>query len=77
MLTVPGCHLCADALRVVGEICEPLGASWTEQDLFALDDAAVARWRDLVPVVLADGEVVDTLRVDPARLRAALTAEAT
>jgi hypothetical protein len=68
VVTVPGCHLCADALRVVGEVCDPAGVPWREVDLFGLDDAAVARWRDFVPVVLVGDEVVDTLVVDRDRL---------
>lgn len=72
VVTVPGCHLCEDALQTVAGVCDGAGVSWAEQDLFGLDDDAVRRWRDLVPVVLVDDAVVDALRVDPARLRRAL-----
>jgi len=72
VVTVPGCHLCEMALRTVTDTCEPAAVSWAEQDLFSLDDDAVRRWRELVPVVLVDGDVVDALRVDPVRLRQAL-----
>lgn len=73
VLTVTGCHLCEDAVRAVAAVCDEVGAGWREQDLFELPDDDVRRWRDFVPVVLVDGSVVDTLRVDPARLRAALS----
>lgn len=72
VVTVPGCHLCEAAIEAVAAVCEPVGVGWREQDLFGLDDDAVRRWRDLVPVVLVDDEVVDTLYVDRARLRAAI-----
>lgn len=73
VVTVPGCHLCEDALGAVGAACDPAGVGWREQDLYALDDDAVRRWRDLVPVVLVDGRVVDTLQVDAGRVRSALS----
>jgi hypothetical protein len=74
VVTVPGCHLCADAVSTVAGVCAETGAGWAERDLFGMADDDVRRWRDLVPVVLVDGEVVETLRVDARRLRAALTA---
>jgi hypothetical protein len=73
VVTVPGCHLCADACRVVADACAAAGRSWAEVDLSDRADDDVRRWRDLVPVVLVDGVVVDTLRVDVDRLRDALS----
>lgn len=74
VLTVAGCHLCADAVSVVSALCESAGVSWVESDLFARPEDEVCRWRDLVPVVLVDGEVVETLRVDERRIRGLLSA---
>lgn len=73
VVTVPGCHLCSDAIAVVSAVCGEAAASWREQDLWKLGEDDVRRWRDLVPVVLVDDEVVDTLRCDAVRLKAALT----
>lgn len=76
VVTVPGCHLCAEALAVVASVCAERGSPWREQDLFALDDEAVRRWRDWVPVVLVGDTVVDMLQVSAERLRTALGAPA-
>lgn len=68
----PGCHLCSDALAVVESVCSDLGVSWVGQDIRA-DRALMARWAEYVPVILVDGEVHDWFRVQPDRLRAALS----
>jgi predicted thioredoxin/glutaredoxin len=65
-----GCHLCADAREVVGRVCTDLGERYDEADCDA--DPRLARYSDMVPVVLVDGEQVDYWRVDPERLRSAL-----
>lgn len=65
-----GCHLCADARSVVEEVCAELGERFMEADCDA--DADLARYSDMVPVVLVDGEQVDYWRVDPQRVRDAL-----
>ncbi len=68
----PGCHLCDDARAVVSAVCGEMGVAWTSVSL--LDDLALAdRFWDQIPVVLVDGEVHDFYRVDPARLRSALS----
>jgi hypothetical protein len=65
-----GCHLCADARSVVEGVCAELGERFAEADCDA--DPDLARYSDMVPVVLVDGEQVDYWRVDPQRVRAAL-----
>lgn len=67
-----GCHLCREAEPLVAEVCADLGVGWVHRDV---DASAVtrARWSDDVPVVLVDGAVVARWRVDPQRLRVALT----
>jgi glutaredoxin len=71
VLTRDGCHLCADAIAVVREVCAEVGTGWTEADVDSDPD-----WRrhytDQVPVVFVDGRQHDFWRVDPQRLRAAL-----
>jgi glutaredoxin len=68
----PGCHLCDDARAVVEEVCTELGESYVE---ISVDDDPDLRRRygDEVPVTLVDGAQHDFWRVDPARLRTALT----
>lgn len=73
LLGKPDCHLCDDARAVIAAVCGELGIEWTERDLTRSPDE-LARWWDMVPVTLVDGAVHDYWRVEPDRLRAALTA---
>jgi glutaredoxin len=68
----PGCHLCDDARAVVEQVCTELGQSYVE---ISIDDDPDLRRRygEEVPVTLVDGAQHDFWRVDPVRLRAALT----
>ncbi|MFF8445984.1 glutaredoxin family protein [Streptomyces californicus] len=71
----PGCHLCEDARAVVAAVCEETGAVWTEKDITE-DEALYKEYWEQIPVVLVDGEQHTFWRVDPARLRTALGADA-
>jgi glutaredoxin len=68
----PGCHLCDDARAVVEQVCAELGESYAE---ISIDDDPDLRRRygEEIPVTVVDGAQHDFWRVDPARLRAALT----
>ncbi|MDX6357579.1 MAG: hypothetical protein QOH37_633 [Nocardioidaceae bacterium] len=68
----PGCHLCDDARAVVEQVCAELDESYAE---ISIDDDPELRRRygEEIPVTLVDGAQHDFWRVDPARLRAALT----
>ena len=70
----PGCHLCDDARGVVADVVADFeGVTVTE--LSILDDAALFdRYAEEIPVLLIDGAVHNIWRVNPERLRAALTA---
>ena len=72
VLTRSGCHLCEQAVAVVAEVCAEVGAGYTTQDVDG-DPELRRRYTDEVPVTFVDGEQHDFWRVDPARLRAALT----
>ena len=72
LLTRPGCHLCDDARAVVAAVAAELGVGWSETDI-TTDARLLERWRDEIPVTLVDGAVHDFWRVDPVRLRNALT----
>jgi glutaredoxin len=72
VLTKPGCHLCENALVVVEQVCAELDVGWTEVDI-TTDEALFAQWWEQIPVTLVDGVQHTFWRVDPDRLRAALT----
>jgi glutaredoxin len=71
----PGCHLCDDAREVVARVCAELGEDYVEVDITAGPDAAAltASYGEEVPVTLVDGRRHDVWRVDPDRLRRALS----
>ncbi len=68
----PGCHLCDDARLVVAQVCAELGESFDEVDITTSPDL-VARYGEEIPVTFVDGRQHDYWRVDPVRLRGALT----
>ncbi len=68
-----GCHLCATARAVVAEVCTQTGDDWVEIDIDA-DPQLVAAFTEQVPVTFVDGRQHDFWRVDPHRLRTALSA---
>ena len=68
----PGCHLCDDATVVVEAVCAELGVGWTEVDINS-DPELYAKYWEQIPVTMVDGVQHTFWRVDPDRLRAALT----
>ncbi len=72
LYTRAGCHLCDEAREVVSRTCAALDQDWTESDVDA-DPELRARYGDEVPVATVDGEVVGFWRIDPERLREALS----
>ena len=69
----PGCHLCDDARAVVEAVCAELGESFDEVDITTSEEL-LRRFGEEIPVTFVDGAQHDFWRVDPDRLRAALTA---
>ena len=70
----PDCHLCSAAREVIQTVCTQLGESF--QELSILDDPELADlYWERIPVTLVDGQPHDFWRVDPLRLRQALTSE--
>ena len=69
----PGCHLCEEARVVIEQVCAELDEQYAEVDIDT-DPALVARFGEEVPVTFVDGRQHDFWRVDPGRLKAALTA---
>ena len=72
VLTRQGCHLCDQAIEVVAAVCAETGDSYATRDVDA-DPELVRRYNDQVPVTFVDGSQHDFWRVDPVRLRAALS----
>lgn len=68
----PGCHLCEDARRIVDTVCAELGVGWSEVDI-TQDPELFGRYGEQIPVTFVDGRQHDFWRVDPDRLRTALT----
>ncbi len=75
LFSKPGCHLCDDARSVIEQVCAELGESFDEVDITAGPDAdaLMAAYGEEIPVTFVDGAQHDFWRVDPARLRAALS----
>jgi len=71
VLSKPGCHLCDEAEDVVARVAGDAGVEWQSHDISG-DEELMAKWGELVPVVLVDGDVHAWFRVDAARLRSAL-----
>lgn len=70
-----GCHLCEEAERIVAQVCDALGEAYEVVDIDEDEDRADAArvHPDEIPVTFVDGRQHDFWRVDPGRLRAALT----
>ncbi len=73
LYTKPGCHLCDDARAVVEQVCAELGEAYVEVDVRS-DPELLRRYAEEIPVTLVDGTQHDFWRVDPDRLRRALSA---
>jgi glutaredoxin len=68
----PGCHLCDDARRVIETVCAEAGTSYDEVDITTSEEL-MAAYGEQIPVTFVDGKQHDFWRVDPDRLRKALT----
>ena len=75
VLTRVGCHLCETAQRIVAEVCAEQGVAWEAVDIDTApeSDDLIDEYGEEIPVTFVDGEMHDYWRVDPERLRAALT----
>lgn len=71
-ITKSGCHLCEEAEVVLRQICEELGLEYSKIFIEENQDLAL-KFQEEIPVVLIDGIQHSAWRVDPVKLRAALT----
>lgn len=72
LMSKPGCHLCDDARAVIEAVCGELGETFEETDISG-DPELMRLYGEQIPVTFVDGRQHDYWRVDPARLRTALT----
>jgi predicted thioredoxin/glutaredoxin len=70
-LTREGCHLCDEALPLVRAEADRAGTTVEVRDIDA-EESLRADWTYDVPVIIVDGAVHATYRVQPEELRAAL-----
>ena len=68
----PDCHLCHEAREQVSKVCDELGIGWQELSILG-DPGLYDEYWEKIPVVLIDGRIHDYWRVDPRRLRRALS----
>ncbi|MDN3482672.1 glutaredoxin family protein [Arthrobacter sp. APC 3897] len=73
LLTRPGCHLCADARRVLERIGKDLSIDWREQSIEG-DADLTSRFGEEIPVLMIDGVQRDFWQLDEARIRRLLEA---
>lgn len=64
----PDCHLCEEAMAVLGRLREELGFSLQELDITA-DDALHRAYFERIPVVVLDGEELCEYHVSEALVR--------
>jgi len=68
----PDCHLCEAAREVIAAVCAETGDSFVELSILEDPELADLYWEQ-IPVTLVDGTQHDFWRVDPDRLKAALS----
>jgi len=69
----PGCHLCDDARAVVTSVMGDFSSVALEEFSILDDTALYEKYVEEIPVLLVNGKVHNIWRVDPDRLRNALT----
>jgi len=69
----PGCHLCDDARAVVTSVMADFSSVALEEFSILDDTALYEKYVEEIPVLLVNGKVHNIWRVDPDRLRNALT----
>ena len=73
LLGKPGCHLCDDARAIVTDVLRDFPDVGFDESSILDDPGLLDAYAEEIPVVLIDGKVHTIWRVDPARLRKALS----
>lgn len=63
LVTREGCHLCEEMAAVLDEVMPAHGLTWSPRDVDA-EPGLRARFTEVVPVLLRDGQPVAKLRLD-------------
>jgi hypothetical protein len=63
LVTRQGCHLCDEMAALLDEVLPTLGATYSLRDVDAEPELR-ARYTDVVPVLLRDGQPVAKVRTD-------------
>jgi hypothetical protein len=63
LVTRDGCHLCDEMAAVLDEVLPGYGLSWSPRDVDA-EPELQARFTDIVPVLLREGQPVAKVRLD-------------
>jgi len=73
LISKPGCHLCVDARAVIQEVIKDFPEIQFSELNMLDDQELIDVYSEEIPVVLIDGKQHSFWRVDPNRLRLALT----
>ena len=63
LVTRQGCHLCDEMAALLDDVLPSYGLAWSPRDVDA-EPALRARFTDVVPVLLRDGQPVAKIRLD-------------
>jgi Glutaredoxin-like domain (DUF836) len=63
LITRQGCHLCDEMAALLDDVLPAFGLSYTLRDVDAEPDLQ-ARYTDVIPVLLRDGQPVAKVRTD-------------
>ncbi|HEY7214441.1 MAG TPA: glutaredoxin family protein [Thermoanaerobaculia bacterium] len=63
LVTRESCHLCDEMATLLDEVLPTFGLTWSPRDVDAEPDLR-ARFTDVVPVLLRDGQPVAKVRTD-------------
>ena len=63
LVTRQGCHLCDEMAALLDDVLPSFGLTWSPRDVDAEPELR-ARYTDIVPVLLRDGQPVAKLRTD-------------
>jgi len=67
----PQCHLCVDAKDKLDILCETLGLTYQEIDIYQ-DETLLEKYQFMIPVLEVDGEVIDYGKVTYSKLKQGL-----
>ncbi|MFY7842346.1 MAG: glutaredoxin family protein [Actinomycetes bacterium] len=72
VLSKPGCHLCDDAIKIVAQVTSELNIGYEVEEI-QNNPELMHQYGEEIPVIFVDGKRHDYWRVDPERLRKALS----